>query len=103
MEDINLTFFLSLGKQIAFLLKEKPGVVLAIQNHSVPKLNEHCIIIIFFFLWPHPQHMEVPGLGVESELQLRSTPQPRQHWNEIFFYFSATYTMACSTSGSLTH
>ena len=26
--------------------------------------------IFFFFLGPHPWHMEVPGLGVESELQL---------------------------------
>ena len=24
----------------------------------------------FVFLWPHLQHMEVPGLGVKSELQL---------------------------------
>ena len=24
----------------------------------------------FFFLWPHLQHMEVPWLGVESELHL---------------------------------
>ena len=24
----------------------------------------------FFFLWPHPQQMEVPRLGVESELPL---------------------------------
>ena len=23
---------------------------------------------VFFFLGPHPQHMEVPRLGVESEL-----------------------------------
>ena len=26
--------------------------------------------LLFFFLWPHLQHMEVPRLGVESELQL---------------------------------
>ena len=30
------------------------------------------LILFFFFLWPHLQHMEVPELGVESELQLRS-------------------------------
>ena len=28
------------------------------------------MIIIFVFLGLHPWHMEVPGLGVESELQL---------------------------------
>ena len=27
-------------------------------------------IFFFFFLGPHLQHMEVPGLVVESELQL---------------------------------
>ena len=32
-------------------------------------------VYLFFFLWPHLQHMEVPGLGVESELQLQPTPQ----------------------------
>ena len=26
------------------------------------------IIFTFIFLWPRPQHMEVPRLGVESEL-----------------------------------
>ena len=28
------------------------------------------IIIIFALLGPQPQHMDVPGLGVESELQV---------------------------------
>ena len=28
----------------------------------------------FFFLWPHPRHMEVPRLGVKSELQLLAYP-----------------------------
>ena len=32
----------------------------------------------FFFLQLHLQHMDVAGLGVESELQLRPTPQPYQ-------------------------
>ena len=33
----------------------------------------------FFFLWPYLQHMEVASLGIESELQLRPTPQLDQH------------------------
>ena len=41
-----------------------------------------CIV----FLGPHLQHMEVPRLGVELELQL-----------------SAVYTTAHSNVGSLTH
>ena len=31
----------------------------------------------FFLLGPHLQHMEVPRLGVQLELQLRPTPQPQ--------------------------
>ena len=30
----------------------------------------HSCFFLFFFLGSHPQHMEVPRLGVESELQL---------------------------------
>ena len=29
-----------------------------------------CVLVSLFFLWPHPQHMEFPKPGVESELQL---------------------------------
>ena len=54
---------------------------------------------IFFFLWPYLQHMEVPRLGVEPELQLLLTPQPGQH--EIRAA-SVTYTAACGNAGSLT-
>ena len=25
-------------------------------------------VFVFFFLWPHPRHVEVPRLGVELEL-----------------------------------
>ena len=34
--------------------------------------NNYCFkeVIIIFFSWLHLQHMEVPRLGVESELQL---------------------------------
>ena len=54
---------------------------------------------LFFFLWPHLRHIEVPGPGVESELQLRSTmPQPWQHGIQAA---SATYATACSNAGSL--
>ena len=30
------------------------------------------ILFFFCFLWPHPQHMEVPRLGVELELQVQA-------------------------------
>ena len=38
------------------------------------KTTENIFFFFFFFLvfylGPHPQHIKVPGLGVESELQL---------------------------------
>lgn len=34
---------------------------------------------LFFFKRPHPWHMEAPGPGTESELQLWSTPQLWHH------------------------
>ena len=40
---------------------------------------------VFFFLGPHPWHMEAPGLGVALELQLQA------------------YTTAHGNAGSLTH
>ena len=42
-------------------------------------LGSICFGLFFFFLGPHPRHMEGPILGVESELQLPACPTPRQH------------------------
>ena len=33
----------------------------------------HIFFFFFSFVWPHLRHMEVPGLGVESELQIRAS------------------------------
>ena len=44
--------------------------------------------------------MEVSGPGVESELQLRPTPQSRQHW---IWATSVAIAAACGNNGSLTH
>ena len=51
---------------------------------------------IFFLLQPHPQHMEVPRLGVKLELLLPATATPDPA-------VSATYTTARGNTGSLTH
>ena len=40
--------------------------------YGVPSLFLHCI---FFCLWLHPWHMEVPSLEVKTEVQLQPTPQ----------------------------
>ena len=69
---------------------------------------DHCFIhiittlciIIFFFLYilgPHPWHMEVPRLGVQSVWPLPE-PQQCQIWAA-----SATYTTAHGHARSLTH
>ena len=55
---------------------------------------------IIFFLRLHLWLMEVPRLGVKSELQLGPIPQPRQY---RIWATSATYTTACGNAGSLTH
>ena len=54
----------------------------------------------FFFLWPHMQHMEIPRLGVESELHCQPLPQPQQHRIQAA---SVTYTSVYSNAGSLIH
>ena len=59
-----------------------------------------CFILIFLFLGLYMRHMEVPRLGVKSELQLpayaAATAMPDGTT-------SATYTTAYSNMGSLTH
>ena len=37
--------------------------------------------VLFFFLGPHPQHMEIPGPGVESELQLLAYTTATATWD----------------------
>ena len=54
----------------------------------------------FVFLGPHPQHMEVPRLGVQSELSCRPTPQPQQCRIQVT---SLTCAAACGNARSLTH
>ena len=60
-----------------------------------------CFCFCFCFLGLHPQHMEVPRLGVESELQLlayaTATAKSQQRW------IQATYTTAHDNARSLNH
>ena len=56
----------------------------------------------FFFLGLHLQHTEVPRPGIESELQLRPTPQPWQQQHRIWAV-SETYAKACHNDRSITH
>ena len=54
-------------------------------------------VLRFCFRGPYLRHMEVPRLGVESELQLRPTPQ---HYNSGF---EPAYTIAHGDARVLTH
>lgn len=40
----------------------------------------HLIQCFFFFFWPHPEHMEVPWPGIESDPELQPVLQLRQLW-----------------------
>ena len=55
---------------------------------------------LFFFLGPHLQHMDIPRLGVELELQLLAytTATAMRDLSHIVIY-----TAACGNAGSLTH
>ena len=50
------------------------------QPRGAPRMCHYIILFFFFFLGPHPRHMEVPRLGVQLELQLpacaRATATP---------------------------
>ena len=62
--------------------------------------SERFFFAFFFFLGLHPRHMEVPSLGVKSELQLRPTPQPQQHQ---IWATPVTHTTAHGNARSLTY
>ena len=44
------------------------------------------LFIYFVFLGPHLQHMEVPRLGVKSELQLQAYTTATATWNPSHIY-----------------
>ena len=59
-------------------------------------------ISFFCFLGPHLQHMEVPRLGVKSEVQLPSHTTATAMWDPSQVC-AVTYTTDHSNAGSLTH
>ena len=65
---------------------------------SLPVCLPFSFVLSFFFLGLHLRHMEVPRLGIESELQLPATATATQDLSP-----SATYTTAHGNARSLTH
>ena len=78
-------------------------------NFPSPSLSPHRVLLwgwnlipsimlynffFFCFLWSHLQHMEVPGVGVELELQLP---------DYITVIVTPDLSSICGNSGSLTH
>ena len=48
-------------------------------HENIPFMKINTIFFFFAFFWGgHPRHMEVPRLGIESELQLPAYTQPQQ-------------------------
>ena len=68
--------------------------------YRVWQATEEIFFFLSFFFFFHLRHMEVPRLGVESELQLLvyDTVTAMQDPSS-----SANYTAACGNAGSLTH
>ena len=56
-----------------FLLRH--GINESKLNIPGPHLDLLTQLCFFFFLGPHLQHVEIPGLGVKSEPHLQPTPQ----------------------------
>ena len=56
--------------------------------------------LFFVFLGPHPQHIKVPRLGVELELQLPAHVTATAAWDQTS---SSTHTTAHANAESLTH
>ena len=63
-------------------------------------MNLQDTVFILYFLGPHLRHMEVPRLGVESELYPPTYTTATAMWDRAV---SATYTTAHGNAGSLTH
>ena len=93
------------------ILKEHTTFTVSVIASTLCSVNRAAKMMIFFslyfffffvFLGPYPRHMEIPSLGVKSELQLpaytRATamPDPSQAT-------SVTYTTGHGTTRSLTH
>ena len=83
----------------SFMMSEANGY-LTYLNHKAVNIQLWILLLFKSFLGPHPQHMEVLRLGVESELQLPTTPQPQQCQIPAT---SVTYATAHGNIGSLTH
>ena len=87
------------------------NVYMLIPNYLSPstKMANFAVCNLFIYL-PHPQHMEVPGSGTESKMQLWPMPQLQQRWflnplcqarNQT--HISVVTQATAETTGSLTH
>ena len=63
-------------------------------------LESHVLQCFSFILGPRPRHMEVPRLGVKSELQLPAYTTATAIWTRAT---SVTYIIAHGNARSLTH
>ena len=75
------------------------------KKHKVPSCDHFSLelLVLFFFLFaflgPYLHHMEVPSLGVQSDLQLWAYATATWDLSHVCM----TYTTAHGNAGSLTH
>ena len=88
-------------------MEEKPGLKCRGLEAVYGKVSEVCLNFVFTLctvfvvvLGPHLQHMEVPRLGVELELQPLAYTTATATWDPAA---STTYTTAHGITRSLTH
>ena len=63
-------------------LPAPPSPTIPVALHQLRDAEEYTgTIFLFVFLGPHPQHMEVPRLGVEAELQPLAYTRATATWD----------------------
>ena len=101
--DISCPKVSAQGLQSTGCSQEVPRPLLPSCLETCGSLNLDAPLHFFYYLFfdlhtllqLHLQHMQVPRPGVESELQLKPTPQPQQHGIQAAY---VTYTPPCDNA-----
>ena len=91
----------NIGVQISFCIMVFSGYIhrSGIAGSCDSSIFSCFLLVCFWFLGPHPRHMEVPRLGLKQSWRCWLTPQPQQCQIQAV---SSTYVAAHSNAGSLT-
>ena len=73
------------------------------RNKASHNIANKCSLDLFFFSWLHPQHMEVPKPGTESEPQLQQHQARNQTCTSAVTHAAAVrFLTHCATAGTPT-